>query len=55
MVDEVLQLEPMKICTDGLIIYKSLIEEKIHETKLMSTRHIERFNLNLRMHLKRLS
>ena len=55
LVDQILQLEPVKICTDGLNIYKSLIEERIHETKPMSTRHIERFNLNLRMHLKRLS
>jgi len=55
LVDRVLQMEPTKICTDGLLIYKHLIEEKVHVTKPMSTRHIERHNLTLRMHLKRLS
>jgi len=55
LVDQVLRLEPIKICTDGLNIYKTLIHEKIHQTSSMSTRHIERYNLNLRTHLKRLS
>jgi insertion element IS1 protein InsB len=45
---------PKKVCTDGLVIYKNLIPERLHHCKSMGTRHIERFNLNLRTHLKRL-
>jgi insertion element IS1 protein InsB len=51
----VLMAEPKKVCTDGLRIYKSLIPESLHRVGLPNTRHIERFNLNLRTHLKRLS
>jgi insertion element IS1 protein InsB len=47
--------EPRIICTDGLITYKNLVPEKLHKIGGMSTRHIERNNLTLRTHLKRLS
>lgn len=46
---------PKKVCTDGLNIYKTIVPEKLHKVGLPNTRHIERFNLNLRTHLKRLS
>jgi insertion element IS1 protein InsB len=46
---------PKKVCTDGLNIYKTLVPDGLHKVGLPNTRHIERFNLNLRTHLKRLS
>ncbi|MBX2966466.1 MAG: IS1 family transposase [Cyclobacteriaceae bacterium] len=52
---QVLHREPKTICTDGLNIYKSLVPKKTHCTEPMSTRHIERNNLTIRTHLKRLS
>ena len=53
--ETVIGLNPGKICTDGLKAYPGLIPRTIHKTNPMATRHIERFNLNLRTHLKRLS
>jgi insertion element IS1 protein InsB len=44
-----------KIYTDKLKNYKYLIAKKIHSTKLFGTNHIERHNLNIRTHLKRLT
>lgn len=46
---------PVFVCTDGLNCYRSLIPKKLHKVGLRHTRRIERFNLNLRTHLKRLS
>lgn len=43
-----------KICTDKLNIYKELIPDEIHSTKHRAINHIERNNVNLRTHLKRL-
>jgi insertion element IS1 protein InsB len=43
------------INTDKLNIYQSLIPAKRHVCKAYNTNHIERHNLNLRTHLKRLS
>ncbi|MBS1509121.1 MAG: IS1 family transposase [Bacteroidetes bacterium] len=51
----VLALNPVKVCTDGLPIYRNLIPKCLHHVGLPNTRHIERFNLTLRMHLKRLA
>lgn len=48
-------LNPRKIFTDRLNIYSFLIEEKIHRSGSYKINHIERFNLNLRTHLKRLT
>jgi insertion element IS1 protein InsB len=50
-----LALCPAKICTDGLPTYKTLIPTTIHRVGLPHTRRIERFNLTLRTHLKRLN
>ena len=44
-----------KIYTDKLKNYSYLILKKIHRTKLFGTNHIERFNLNMRTHIKRLN
>lgn len=44
-----------KIFTDKLSHYKSLIRKEIHQTKRRGTNHIERMNLTLRTHLKRLN
>ncbi len=55
IIKSVLRLNPKKIYTDGLPVYKSLIPSEIHSTRKYQTNTIERFNLNLRTHLKRLS
>lgn len=43
------------ISTDRLNNYKYLIPRKIHRTKVYGINHIERMNLNIRTHLKRLN
>jgi insertion element IS1 protein InsB len=43
------------IYTDGLDIYTALIPESIHKKHSRCTNHIERHNLNLQTHLKRLN
>lgn len=51
-----LQISKAKhIYTDGLRNYPYLIEKKLHKVSRFGTNHIERFNLNLRTHLKRLN
>ena len=47
--------EPKKIFTDRLKNYRYLIDEKLHSVKCFGTNHIERKNLTLRTHLKRLN
>ena len=49
------ELRPKYIYSDGLNIYTSLISKSIHKIYLHCTNYIERKNLTLRMHLKRLS
>jgi IS1 family transposase/transposase-like protein len=44
-----------KIYTDKLKNYRYLIEKKLHNTQVHSTNHIERHNLSIRTHLKRLN
>nr|WP_230406458.1 IS1 family transposase [Flavobacterium fluviale] len=44
-----------KIFTDRLKNYRYLIDEKVHSIKRFGTNHIERKNLTLRTHLKRLN
>ncbi|TCC87396.1 IS1 family transposase [Pedobacter frigiditerrae] len=44
-----------RIFTDGLRNYRYLIDKGIHRVKRFATNHIERFNLTLRTHLKRLN
>ncbi|MCL9807713.1 IS1 family transposase [Flavobacterium amniphilum] len=46
---------PLAVYTDKLKHYKYLIDEGIHKTKRFGTNHIERMNLSLRTHLKRLN
>lgn len=46
---------PKRIYTDKLINYRSLVPLSIHSVKHRGTNHIERKNLTLRTHLKRLS
>lgn len=53
--DALLYLNPRRIYSDGLDIYKSLIDSSIHRVRSYLTNHIERMNLTLRTHLKRLS
>ena len=53
---ETLRLSDAKrVYTDRLRNYRSLIETKIHRTLLYGTNHIERHNLTIRTHLKRLA
>ncbi|ELY2018759.1 IS1 family transposase, partial [Flavobacterium psychrophilum] len=44
-----------RIYTDKLKNYKYLLNKKIHSTKLFGKNHIERNNLTIRTHLKRLN
>lgn len=44
-----------KIYTDGLKQYQFLIEKKVHKVIRFAINHIERNNLSLRTHLKRLN
>jgi len=46
---------PKAIYTDGLKNYRYLVSEQIHRVKQYGTNHIERKNLTLRTHLKRLN
>lgn len=46
---------PKAIYTDKLVHYKSILKDSVHNTKLFGTNHIERKNLSLRTHLKRLN
>ncbi|HEY2582316.1 MAG TPA: IS1 family transposase [Mucilaginibacter sp.] len=54
VIDTLLLAECRQIYTDGLNIYRFVIPEKIHLVKRYGTNHIERKNLTLRTHLKRL-
>lgn len=47
-------LNPKRIYTDKLNIYPGLIDKAIHRSSVYQINHIERFNLTLRTHLKRL-
>ena len=53
--DKVLSLEPTRIYTDRLNVYPSLIPKEIHSVFNYCTNIIERKNLTLRTHIKRLS
>jgi len=55
VVESILKLNPKKIFTDGLNIYPSLIPEAIHRVFVYNTNKIERHNLTLRTHIKRLT
>lgn len=53
--DTLLLGKALKIFTDKLKNYTSLIPSVIHSTKYKGTNSVERINLNFRTHLKRLS
>jgi IS1 family transposase len=55
IIDKLKELNPRRIYTDKLNIYSLLIDKKIHVTAAHKINRIERFNLTLRTHLKRLS
>lgn len=55
VIDTLLLAKCRKIFTDGLNLYHRLIPTKLHITKRYGTNRIERKNLSLRTHLKRLS
>ncbi|PQJ80285.1 IS1 family transposase [Polaribacter porphyrae] len=55
VVHKVLLLNPSRIYTDKLNIYPSIIPKEIHKQFQYCTNRIERMNLNLRTHIKRLS
>lgn len=55
IVDTLLMAKAKKIYTDGLRSYKKLIPETIHKVGRYKINKIERNNLNVRTHLKRLS
>ena len=55
VINRLLVNHPLKIYTDRLAIYKKLIPKVLHSVKHRSTNYIERMNLTLRTHLKRLS
>lgn len=55
VVDKVLNANPKAVFTDRLKNYKSIIPQYIHKTARFGTNNIERANLTLRTHLKRLN
>lgn len=55
VINSLLLSDPKAIYTDGLRQYKSLIHANIHKVKRFCNNHIERCNLTLRTHLKRLN
>jgi len=54
VIAKLLLLNPRKVYTDGLNIYPSLIPLAIHNVFRYHTNTIERNNLTLRTHIKRL-
>lgn len=55
LITPLLDLNPKTICTDRLVQYRTLIPKHIHQFKRKSTNRIERKNLTIRTHLKRLA
>ncbi|MEO1033404.1 MAG: IS1 family transposase [Bacteroidota bacterium] len=54
LIHKLLLLQPKRIYTDGLNIYPTLIPKEIHKRFQYCTNIIERHNLTLRTHIKRL-
>ncbi|WP_299114018.1 IS1 family transposase [uncultured Winogradskyella sp.] len=54
LINKILLLQPSRIYTDRLNIYPRLIPNEIHKRFQYCTNKIERMNLNLRTHIKRL-
>lgn len=55
VIDTVQLSEPKKVHTDKLSLYKNLLPTELHSTKQYNINHIERKNLSIRTHLKRLA
>jgi IS1 family transposase len=55
VIDTVLLSEATKLHTDKFPLYENLIPETMHTKTKYSINHIERKNLSIRTHLKRLS
>jgi IS1 family transposase len=55
VIKKLLSLSPKRIYTDGLPLFAYIIPKKIHRVFQYKTNRIERNNLTLRTHLKRLS
>lgn len=55
MIDALLGAGAASIRTDGLDIYRALVPATLHSVKRSGTNGIERMNVNLRTHLKRLA
>lgn len=55
VVEKVLSFMPDRVYTDGLNIYPSMLPKHLHKVSRFMTNGIERYNLTLRTHLKRLS
>ncbi|WP_299223806.1 IS1 family transposase [uncultured Psychroserpens sp.] len=55
LINKLLLLDPKRIYTDRLNIYPSIIPKSIHKRFQYCTNRIERHNLTLRTHIKRLS
>ena len=55
VVDSVKMFNPKRIITDKLLAYPNLVKPFPHDTHKYANNHIERGNLTLRTHLKRLS
>ena len=55
LINRILLLNPKRIYTDRLNIYPSMIPKEIHKRFQYCTNKIERMNLTLRTHIKRLS
>jgi IS1 family transposase len=55
LIDSLLNFQLKKICTDNLTIYQRLIPAAIHQRGAYCINHIERKNLSIRTHGKRLS
>jgi len=53
--DTLLLADCRQIFTDGLDIYRQIIPKALHKVKRYGTNHIERKNLTIRTHLKRLN
>jgi insertion element IS1 protein InsB len=55
IIDTVLMAGAVKVYTDKLNLYGSLLPQCIHSTKQYSINHLERKHLSMRTHLKRLA
>jgi insertion element IS1 protein InsB len=55
VVDTVLLSGAKKVYTDGYELYKNVVPETMHQKSKYNINHIERKNLSIRTHLKRLS